>query len=179
MIPIMNNWQPPRYKAECHNIYALLPTYLSDGTNGTLLYYADGTAEPEDTRLCWVLDDLLGYHYSSKLLLRQQSRWLSEQLGQPLERRMPLLLTPDFCLVPVKVRLPQSRHHGADGYVVHSAIAAVTANNDGPGNIILLKNGQEILVLDSLRTLRKNLRLTEQLAQKLAQLNAELAKSVP
>jgi len=171
MIPAKNNWQPPRYQKDLPHIYALLPAYLTGGTNGTLLYYADGTVEQEDTRLCWVLDKLLGYRCSSKGLLQQQSRWLLEQLGQPLERRLPLLLAQDFCLVPVRARLPQSRNHAADGYVVHSVVTAVAENDNGPGSVILLKNGQQLLVLDSLRTLRKNLQLTEQLAQKLERLN--------
>ena len=179
MISAKHDWQPPRYQKEWCNVYALLPAYLADGTNGTLLYYADGTVEAEQAPLGWVLDDLLGYRCTSKLLLQQQSRFLSERLGQPLERRMPLLLTPDVCLVPVKVRSPQSRHHGADGYVAHSAVTAVEENKDGTGCIMFLKNGQKIFVLDSLRTLQKNLRLTKQLAQKLAQLNEELAKRVP
>lgn len=167
-ISAKHNWQPPRYQKEWFQIYALLPAYLSGGTNGSFLYYADGTVEQENTRLCWVLDKLLGYHYSSKSLLQQQSRFLLEQLGQPSQRRLPLLLTPDFCLVPVKARPPQSRNHGADGYVVHSAVLSVAENDNGAGCVILLKNGQQLFVLDSLRTLRKNLRLAEQLAQKWA-----------
>ncbi len=161
----VNNWQTPRYKTGWRDIWALLPSYLSDGTNGCLTYYIDGLVEQSAARIDWVLGDLLTSLCSNKELLQQQSRALSEQLGQPLQRRLPLLLTKDFCLVPVKARQPLSRNHAADGYVVYAMVEEIKQNPDGAGSLILLKNGQELLVLDKLRTLRDNLRTTAQLME--------------
>jgi len=165
MIGGKNGLHVPRYRIEWRDIWALMPIYLSDGTNGSQIYYVDGTIEQSRARLSWVLDDLLACQCSSREILQQQSRRLLERLGQPQQKRLPLLLTPDFALMPVKARSPHSRHHTANGYVVYTMIAAIQENPDGAGSIILLKNGQQLFVLDRVRTLRENMQMMEQLVE--------------
>ncbi len=164
-ITTKNNWKQPRYRTECYQVYALLPIYLSDETNGSQMYYMDGCIELIDKQLNWVLDDWLLPLRSSKSLLWQQSYGMLKQLGQPKRRRLPLLLAPDFALMPVKARQPQNRYHAADGYVVYAMIEKIKKNKDGAGSIILFKNGQQLFVLDSVRTLRENMQMIKQLVE--------------
>jgi len=165
MISGENGWHVPRYRTEWRDVWALLPVYLPDGTNGTRIYYVNGTIEQSRARLSWVLEDLLARLHSSKEILQQQSHRLLKQIGQSKRRRLPLFLTPDFGLMPVKARQPLSHSHAADGYVVYTMIAAIKERPDGAGSLILFKNGQQLLVLDSPRTLRENMQMMEQLAE--------------
>lgn len=104
-----------RYKADWQQICAILPTYLPDGVNGTIVYFADGDCEVLQHRITWVLDDLLEHLCTSKELLHRQSiRWM----GGINRRRVPLVVSDAFCLVPVNTRIAQRRNDGTTGYVV-------------------------------------------------------------
>ena len=161
-------WQLPRYQTDWQSICALLPTYLPDGENGSRILFADGSSETVAARLSWVLEDLLRGRRSSKQVLAQQSNLALQKLHEQPRRRLPLLLSADFCLVPVKARQPQSRHHGADGYVVFSAVQKVAAQPDQAGSMLTLA-GSACPVLDTPRTVQANLRLAARLLQTLEQ----------
>ena len=118
---------PPRYKQDWRQICAILPAYLPDGTNGTEITYLDGTNEYIANRLCWVLDDLLGHLRSSKAILTAQSR---RMLGNNV-RRVPLVLCPEFTLVPVKGREAIGEYHAVIGYVVLRYIDKIISEEKG------------------------------------------------
>lgn len=186
-------WQLPRYKQQWQHICALLPVYLPDGTNGCRIVYDDGSTEQVAARLSWVMDDLLGYRRSSRAILQQQSRQILEQTEPQGRRiRLPLVLSGDFCLVPVRIRRPFSRRHAADGYVVLSQVqglsdaawhasAAGTEQQDtikssmkeqytiNHGTELVLTGDSCITVLDRRRTVRENLNLAAALAQAVEQ----------
>ena len=104
-----------RYCTEWDKICAILPAYLLDGTNGTHIYYIDGTYEILRNRITWVLDDLLEYLLTSKAILERHSiRWM----GGIDRRRVPLVVNDTFCLVPVTCRAAERRNDGTTGYVV-------------------------------------------------------------
>ena len=105
-------WTMPRYKREWQNICALLPAYLDDGTNGTVVTYLDGTAEAVAYRLCWVVDDLLLHLHTSREVLTKRSRMY---LGKNA-RRVPLIASPQLCLVPVKGREALMHPTGCSSY---------------------------------------------------------------
>jgi len=170
MMIAKNSWQTPRYQKERCDLCALLPDYLSDGTNGNRIYYRDGAIEQGRAQISWVMEDFLASQRTSKEILQLQSRRLLEQLGRSQQNRLPLLLAPDFALMPVKARQPKTRSHAADGYVVYAMVEGIMPNNNGVGTKILLRNRQELLVLDSTRTLLENLRMTERLAEALKEL---------
>ena len=67
-------WAIPRYKRDWRSICALMPSYLDDGTNGTVVTYLDDSTEAVYYRLQWVLDDLLGYMHTSRAVLTKQSK---------------------------------------------------------------------------------------------------------
>lgn len=83
MSKIMKNiWSLPRYKREWHNICVLLPAYLPDGCNGSMILYEDGGTEEIKASLSWLLDDLLDYLRSNKAVLQQQSSEIAVQMGK-------------------------------------------------------------------------------------------------
>ena len=91
-----NTWSLPRYKREWRDICALLPAYLPDGCNGSMILYEDGGVEEIKASLSWLLDDLLDYLRSSKQLLQRQSRRITAQMGNQRGRRLPLILGKVF-----------------------------------------------------------------------------------
>ena len=160
-----NTWSLPRYKREWRDICALLPAYLPDGANGSYILYEDGSVEQVNYRLSWVIDDLLAYWCSNKVLLQQQSCQIAAQLGNRHQRRIPLVLREDFCLVPVRARLTSSRNHGANGYVLLNKVKEISQQKEQMGCKISFQNQVELEVLDSMRTLKGNLQLAAKMQE--------------
>ncbi|MBE6112460.1 MAG: hypothetical protein E7195_05545 [Peptococcaceae bacterium] len=148
----------PRYKREWRNICAILPAYLPDGTNGTEITYTDGTAEPVERRLDWVLNDILGHLKSSKAILEKQSKIILDKEV----RRVPLILCPDFALVPVKGREAVGEHDKSTGYIVLKQTEKIMPGKGG-GCRICFQGGASLTVYDTPRTLWKNIQLAEQI----------------
>lgn len=166
MSKIMKNiWSLPRYKREWHNICALLPAYLPDGCNGSMILYEDGSEEEVKASLSWLLDDLLDYLRSNKAVLQQQSSEIAVQMGKRNKRRLPLILNEAFLLLPVKARATFNRYHGVDGYVVLPKVANITEQNGKDGCKICFTNQLELEVLDNLYTLRGNMALAAKMQE--------------
>ena len=166
MSKIMKNiWSLPRYKREWHNICALLPAYLPDGCNGSMILYEDGGTEEIKASLSWLLDDLLDYLRSSKQLLQRQSRRITAQMGNQRGRRLPLILSKDFCLVPIRVRLTSSPYHEANGYVRLNKVEDFSEQKGKSGCKIWFTNQLELEVLDNLYTLRGNMALAAKMQE--------------
>lgn len=166
MSKIMKNiWSLPRYKREWHNICALLPAYLPDGCNGSMILYEDGGTEEIKASLSWLLDDLLDYLRSNKAVLQQQSSEIAVQMGKRNKRRLPLILNEAFLLLPVKARATFNRYHGVDGYVVLPKVANITEQNGKDGCKICFTNQLELEVLDNLYTLRGNMALAAKMQE--------------
>ena len=154
-------WTIPRYKRDWQNICALMPSYLEDGTNGTAITFADNSKELISYRLPWVLDDLLGYLRTSRAVLTKQSRaYLGKQA-----RRVPLLASPQFCLVPVKGREVYNKYEQVTGYVVLGHVEDVIP--DGATNRVYFTGGHYITVLDMTETLWHNLNTAKEMKEKL------------
>ena len=147
----------PRYKTGWRQICAILPAYLPDGTNGTTITYLDDTMEEIPYRLCWVLNDLLGYLKSSTAILIKQSRSL---LGRKA-RRVPLVLNRKFCLVPVKGSEVLSRCDGATGYVVLRHVQNLITSETG--SRIQCTSGITVPVHDNPRVLQYKIKQAKQL----------------
>ena len=170
MSKIMKNiWSLPRYKREWHNICALLPAYLPDGCNGSMILYEDGGTEEIKASLSWLLDDLLDYLRSNKAVLQQQSSEIAVQMGKRNKRRLPLILNEAFLLLPVKARATFNRYHGVDGYVVLPKVANITEQNGKDGCKICFTNQLELEVLDNLYTLRGNMALAAKMQEYLGE----------
>ena len=154
--------QPPKYKTHWQDICAILPVYLSDGTNGTEITYLDGTVEQMDKRLCWVLNDLLFRLRSSTSVLMRQSRMV---LGKTA-RRVPLVLKKEFSLVPVKGRERIGEYDSQTGYVVLNHVKRLIADNSGVR--ICFENNVSVHVLDTSYTLWHNMQIAEAMREKLS-----------
>ena len=163
-------WTMPRYKQEWRNICALLPSYLEDGTNGTVVTYLDGTAEEVEYRLCWVVDDLLLHLHTGREALIKRSR---TYLGRNA-RRVPLIASSELCLVPVKGREALLRNDGSTGYVALAHVADVIPK--GKENRVYFTGGTYITVYDTTRTLWENLNLTKEMKKNMEEY---LCQSIP
>lgn len=150
-------WTIPRYKRDWQTICALLPAYLENGTNGTVVTYLDGTTETVPYRLQWVLDDLLLYLHTGRAALVKQSRIY---LGRNA-RRVPLIASQAFCLVPVKGREALLRNDGSTGYIVLNYVEDVIPR--GNANSVYFTGGTDITVYDTTRTLWENLNLAKEM----------------
>ena len=152
-------WSMPRYKQDWRNICALIPSYLEDGTNGTVVTYQDSSTEAVAYRLQWVLDDLLLHLHTNRAALIKRSRMY---LGSNA-RRVPLIAMPELCLVPVKGREALLRNDGTTGYIVLSHVADVIPK--GKENRVYFTSKHCITVYDTTRTLWENLNLTKEMKQ--------------
>ena len=150
-------WTMPRYKQEWRNICALLPAYLEDGTNGTVVTYLDSSTEAVAYRLQWVVDDLLLHLHTDRAALIKRSR---TYLGRNA-RRVPLIASSELCLVPVKGREALLRNDGSTGYVALDHVADVIPR--GKENRVYFTGGTYITVYDTTRTLWENLNLTKEM----------------
>ena len=141
-------------------ICAILPAYLEDGTNGTVVTYLDDTAEEVPYRLCWVLDDLLLHLHTSREVLTKQSRLY---LGKNA-KRVPLVASAEVALVPVKGRQALMRNDGTTGYAVLAHVQDVIPH--GTENRLYFTGGTYITVYDTTRTLWENLNLTKEMKKR-------------
>ena len=160
-----NTWSLPRYKREWRDICALLPAYLPDGANGSYILYEDGSVEQVNFSFSWVLDHLFAYLHSNKQLLQRQSRRITAQMGNQRGRRLPLILSKDFCLVPIRVRLTSSPYHEANGYVRLNKVEDFSEQKGKSGCKIWFTNQLELEVLDNLYTLRGNMALAAKMQE--------------
>ena len=155
-----NTWNLPQYKRRWGDVCAILPMYLDNGVNGTEVTYLDGSVEQVRRRLCWVLDDLLGYLRSSKTILTRQSCRVLYG-GEIKGRRVPLVLSPRFNLVPVKGR----EARGSDdlmGYLVLYHMSTFMPSEKG--TMVQFKSEVTIDVYDSIYTFSKNVEKTQRVA---------------
>ena len=148
-------WIMPRYKREWQNICALLPAYLDDGTNGTVVTYLDGSAEAVAYRLCWVVDDLLLHLHTSREVLTKRSRMY---LGKNA-RRVPLIASSQLCLVPVKGREAVGEHDSTVGYIVFRHVQKIMPAYGGTE--VHFSGEGTIQVLDRPQTLWANIQTAE------------------
>ena len=163
-------WTIPRYKQEWRNICALLPAYLEDGTNGTVVTYLDSSTEAVAYRLQWVVDDLLMHLHTDRAALIKRSRMY---LGRNA-RRVPLIASSELCLVPVKGREALLRNDGSTGYVALAHVADVIPS--GQENRVYFTGGTYITVYDTTRTLWENLNLTKEMKKNMEEY---LCQSIP
>ena len=160
-------WNIPGYKRDWRRICALLPAYLEDGTNGTMVTYIDGSEEAVEYRLQWVLDDLLGYLRTSRDVLTKQSK---QYLGRNA-RRVPLLVSPEFSLVPVKGREAIGAYDSVSGYVVLEHVVDVIPY--GKTNRVYFNGGRYLSVYDSTRKVWENLNLTKEMKLHMEELQCQ------
>ena len=148
-----------RYKTAWEEICAIMPAYLDNGTNGTIITSLDGSTEQISRRLDWVVDDLLLHLHTSKAVLVKNSRaYLGKQA-----RRVPLVAAQNFCLVPVKGRVAISGYEGLLGYVVMGHVA--DAIRSGKQSMVYFNGGGSIAVYDNINVLWSNLNLAKEIKQ--------------
>lgn len=115
------------YELFWDQVHFFEPAYLADGCNGCRIYYDNGLIEEVHARLEWVLNDWASFRATSKELLQKQAAgWTREKR----QRRVPLVVNKDICLIPVKCRKLQNRYETASGYAVLQKISGMQVMQD-------------------------------------------------
>lgn len=107
-------------------IVAIEPCYGKDGGNTTRIYTRNGEIFEDNRRLQTVLKNI-ARHFGADLAA------LRETYGKLLgcDQNIPLSLSLNLVLVPLKMRKPQFEQDGATGYVSASAVTAITTTEKG------------------------------------------------
>ena len=103
------------------------------------------------------MDDLLLHLHTSREVLTKRSRMY---LGKNA-RRVPLIASPQLCLVPVKGREALMHNDGTVGYLVLAHVQDVIPRGDT--NRVYFTGGTYVTVYDTTRTLWENLNLTKEM----------------
>ena len=101
-------------------VQALLPQYDEYGSNGTMIWLADGQRIYDTRRVDTMLKALAVVFAVDVARLRRNAR---ESLGRT--RNVPLVLHERLWLMPVVCRAVQSRHDGAIGYLVYQQVESL------------------------------------------------------
>ncbi len=177
----------PTWQQQWKQICAILPMYLPDDINGTIIYYDDAPPEIVYSTCGYVVEQLMQYLMTSSTILQKRSAQL---LGVKDMRRTPMMHSCGLCLMPVKSRKPRSKSDAASGYVVMGKINATYSvkkerrpdtvrMTDLPehypdtATIIAFDSGLKLKVMDSRRTVNSNLALCLELMARRHELDDE------
>jgi len=136
-------------------INALFPVYDTDGGNATVVLFAGGERQV-DSRKTRTLVSTLARLFAVDLDV------LKQRYGRHLEREreLPLPLHPDLVLVPVRMRRPLGKDHGALGYLVRRQVVGCGAGKAGEvAAVITFADGTCLGCLNNPATIRRQLRL--------------------
>ncbi len=139
------------------DIVAIEPCYGHQGGNATRIYTRHGKVYEDNRRLQTVLKGTVSYYDADLAMLRKNYKdYLDCSQG------IPLPLTPQLVLVPLKMRSALSRKDGATGYVNLCDIKEITADDTQPGGEavkcrLLLSGGHSLPSLYNLKSTKKRL----------------------
>ena len=103
------------YPKRWRQILLIRPYYRADGRTACVIVYVDGSSEEVYCRCEQVVTELADYFYTTVALARKLARRV---LGEDKERKVPILLHEEFCLVPLKFREERQKNNSTIGYVV-------------------------------------------------------------
>lgn len=135
-------------------IGAFIPVYQTGLGNITRLYLQDGSIVQLTITVRSLLARLAFYYAVDLKALRIQC-------GKNLNRKLylPLPLSSELTLVPLRVRRPKFSKDGANGYVSLQQVADVMPINEHPfRSAVVLKSGRKIFSLSHCRTVSGRLR---------------------
>jgi hypothetical protein len=145
---------------ETYNIQEYLPHLLGffpvtteQGGNDTELWLRDGRkiCVPKKTKT--VLKDLAQVFAKDLSLVKRQA---GQVLGY--KRELPLLLTLDLVLIPVKVREASFKDQGTVGYCFYRGVETVQPLKEGRfKSALIFKNEQVLFTLNTVQKLRQKL----------------------
>ena len=139
---------------------AVVPYYKDNGRTASIVYYRDGSRDFTDARCERVLEELAVYW---KLTLDGLQRRPEQLCQNKNRRRMPLVLTENISLIPLKCREENYRNTGTLGYWMKSSMYHVQILPDGTTLILLYKEHKGIAIPQRWETVMQQIKLCEQL----------------
>lgn len=145
---------------EPYNIQAYLPRLLGffpitteNGGNDTELWLSDGRKICVSRKTKTVLSDLAKVFAKDICLVKRQA---GQVLGY--KRDLPLLLTMDLVVIPVKVREARFKDQGTIGYCLYQGVDMVQPIKEGVfKSALVFKNGQSLFTLNTVYKVRQKL----------------------
>lgn len=133
-------------------IQAILPIYVKDKGNCTIIYTGDNEIIMEKVILTVIKNLCRFYH----LDLKSSNKTYGDILS--MKKYIPIPLDENNIFIQVKTRIPISKHDSAYGYININSIGKVIENiNDKGSSTVYLKRGQIIDVLAKVSTVQKSI----------------------
>lgn len=134
---------------------ALVPYYDCQGGNATQIYTTDGEVIPDRRTVKWNLRRLARlYSVDLQAIRSNYGSYLGCRQG------VPLALSADLVLIPLKTRTPVGINDGCYGYLNGVAIEKAGPASDSPGRCALtLAGGHRLVCHYSCRTVHDKIRL--------------------
>ena len=134
-------------------LMGFFPVTTEYGGNDTELWLSDGAKVWVPKKTKTVLKELAKVFAKDIVLVKGQARHI---LGY--KRELPLLISLNLILVPVKVREARYKDQGTLGYCIYRSVETVQPLKEGGYNSALVfKNSQKVFTLNTVQKLRQKL----------------------
>lgn len=134
-------------------ILAIIPKYVSDKGNFTLVYTEKGIVEIEKS-IKTVIKNISNYYHFD---LKQSNNTYKNLLYH--RKNPPVPFTDESIFILLKTRKPVGKHDGAHGYILIDAIEKIVFEEGKDIHPkILLTNGELLEVLCTVHTIRKSIK---------------------
>ena len=134
-------------------LVGFFPVTSENGGNDTELWLSDGRKICVTKKTKSVLNDLAKFFAKDISLVKRQAGYV---LGY--KRELPLLLTADLVLIPVKVRQATFKDQGTLGYCIFQGVETVQPLKEGGfKSALIFKNKQVVYTLNTVYKVRQKL----------------------
>ena len=131
-------------------IEAILPVYVKDRGNCTLIYTRHDEIIVEKTIKTIIINICKYYHLDLKASNESYGDLLS------IKKYPPIPFTYNQIFIPIKTRIPIGKHDGAYGYVNINSIEKITKLKSEDNSLLHLSNNRSIEVYSKVTTILKN-----------------------
>lgn len=132
-------------------IEAILPVYLKNRGNCTVIYTREDEVILEKTIKTTILNICKYYHLDLKASNETYGKLLS------IKKHPPIPFTYNQIFIPIKTRIPIAKHDGAYGYVNISSIEKVSKTKSKERSLLYIGNHRTIEVYSKELTIQKNI----------------------
>lgn len=151
-------------------IEAILPVYIKDRGNCTAIYTKEDEIILEKSIKTVIMNLCKYYHLDLKASNKSYGNLLS------IKKYPPIPFTHDQIFIPIKARIPLSKHDGAYGYVNINSIEKICKSKSEDIFEIYLRNNRIIKVYSKDCTIQRNMNNGEIVKKLLTRNNNPLIK---
>ena len=145
--------EPSNLQKYLPHLLGFFPVTGENGGNDTELWLSGGTKINVPKRTKTVLGDLARVFAKDLCLVKRQASYI---LGY--KRDLPLLLSMDLVLIPVKIREARFKDEGTVGYCLYQGVETVQPLKDGAyRSALIFKNTQVLFTLNTVYKVRQKL----------------------